>query len=131
MNRLDDSCYDERYGSSFDEDRFNGNRFFSRRSSMSLGRRNSMSRRYSIGCYDDNRSNRRFPNYFNRRPFGINSINRFERNRFMNIYPGHEYFGYVDWYPRSSRFDYDRFGSNNFGYNDYANNSVDNYRFDY
>jgi len=131
MNRFDDSCYDERYDSNFDGNRFDGNRFYSRRRSQSHGRRNSMSRRYSVGCYDGYGYNGGSSGDFYGRPFWMSSMNRFDRGRFMNRHPNYEFSGYDGWYPRYNRFGYDRFGFNNSGYNDYGNDTFDNYRFDY
>jgi len=131
MNRFDESCYDERYGSSFDEDRFNGNRFYSRRRSQSLARRNSMSRRYSAGLYDNDGFSGRFSNYFGRRPFGMSSMNRFEGGRFMNSHPYYEYFGYDSWYPRYSRIGGDGYGFNDSGFYDSDDNQFNNFRYDY
>jgi len=126
MNRFDDNCYDERYGSSFDEDRFDGNRSYSRRRSQSLGRRNSMARRYSVGCYDNVGPNEAFSGYFDRRPFGMNSMNRFDGGRLMNRYPDYRYFGYNGWYPRYNRFGFDRIDDYN-----YDNDNFDSYRYAY
>jgi len=126
MNRFDDNCYDERFGSSFGEDRFNGNRFYSRRRSQSLGRRNSMARKYSAGYHDNVGPNEAFSGYFDRRPFGMNSMNRFDGVRFMNRYPENRYFGYDCRYPRYNQFGFDRFDDYN-----YDNNHLDSYRYDY
>jgi len=129
MNRFDDSCYDEHYGYSFDEDRFNGSRFYSRRRSQSLGRRNSMSRRYSVGNYDDYGFNGRFYRYFYRRPFRMNSPNHLDGGRLMNMYPGYERFGIGLRYPRYNRFSHGGFAFNSSDYNDCANDQFYNYRF--
>jgi len=126
MNRFDDSCYDERYGSSFDEDRFNRNRFHSRRRSQSLGRRNSMARRYSVGYYDNVGPNGAFSGYFDHHPFGMNSMGGFDGGRFMNRNPEYRYFGYDGWYPR-----YNRFGSDRFDDYNYDNGHFDSYQYDY
>jgi len=131
MNRFDDSCFDERYGSGFDEDHFNGIRFYSRRRSQSLGRRNSMSRRHSVGHYDDDGFNGRFSGYFYGGPFVMNSMNRFGRGRFMNVYPDYEDFGYDDQYPRYNLFGYGRFASNSPRHFDYGNENFNNHRFNY
>jgi len=131
MNRFGDSCYDERFGSSFDEDRFNGNRFYSRRRSQSLGRRNSMSKRYSVGNYDDDGFYGRFAGYSYDGPFDMSSMNRFGGSRFMNMYPDHEYFGYDARYPSYNRFGYGRFALNNSDYFNYGNDNLNNYRFKY
>jgi len=129
MNRFDDSCYDERYGSSFDEDRFNGNRFHSRRRSQSVGRRNSISRRYSTSYYDEDGFNERLSGYFYGGPLGMNSMDCFGGNRFMNMYPDYEYFGYDARYPSFNRFGYDKFASNNSEYFNYENENFNYDRF--
>jgi len=126
MNSFDDSCYDERYGSSFDEDRFNGNRSYSRRRSQSLGRRNSMSRRYSVGYYDNVGSIEGFSGNLYRRPFGMSSMNHFDGGRLMSRYPDYRYTEYDGWYPRYNQFGFDRFDDFN-----YDNDHFDSYRYGY
>jgi len=129
MNRFDDTCYEKRYGSSFEDDCFIGNRFHSRRRSQSFGRRNSMSRRYSVGNYDDDDFYGRFSGYFYSGPFGMNNMNLSDGGRLMNMYPGYERFGNVLGYPRHNRFGHGGFAFNNSDYNDYANDQFYNYRF--
>jgi len=90
-----------------------------------------MSRRYSVGCYDNDGFNGRFSGYFYRRPFGMNSMNRSEGGRFMNQNPYYEYFGYDGWYPRYKRTYGERYGFNNSGFFDYNDSHSDNYRYDY
>ena len=120
MNSFDDNCFDQRYG----------NRFSSRRRSYSLGRRNSMSRRYSVGFYDDN-FNRGYSADYYRRPFGMNNFNHFEGNRFMNRYSDQPYFGYDKWYPGYGRFGYGRFAYNPPHYYGFGNKEYDYDHFDY
>jgi len=127
MNRFDDNCFDERYGSSFDEDRFDGNRFYSRRRSQSHGRRNSMSRRYTAAHHDKDGFNGRFSGYSYRRPYGMNSMNRSGGSRLMESHPYYEYFGHDGWFPRNTRIGGDRHGFNDSGL---SNKHFDNHRYD-
>jgi len=90
-----------------------------------------MSRKYSASYYDNDGFNGRFARHFYRRPFGMNSMNRFEGGRFMNHHPYYESSGYDSWYPRYNRIDDDRCGFNNSGFFNYDGNHFDNYRYDY
>jgi len=126
MNRFDDNTFDERYGSSFDEDRFDGNRSYSRRRSQSHGKRNSLSRSDSAAYHDNDGSNGRFSGYFYRRPYDMNSMNRSGGGRFMESHPYYEYFGHDSWYPRNTRIGGDRYGFNDSRFYD---EHFDNYRY--
>jgi len=126
MNRFGDSSFDERYGSNYGESHYDGNRYSSRQRSQSLGRRNSMSRRYSVSYYDNVGPNEGFYGYFYRRPFGMSSMNRFDGGRLMSRYPDYRYSEYDGWHPRYNQFGFDRFDDFN-----YDNDHFDSYRYGY